>query len=206
LVSHGLSLGMARADQATRDALVAAVLAAERALALAEEPSEAQLERFYASRRQELERPGPLRVQAIAVRVRTQADAPAARMRAERARKRLEAGEALETVRAQLGDPDVLALPDEPLAWDALRERLGPTTAEVLRTLSPGQVSDVLGSGSLLYVVRVLERAPDHSPPLADIREEVLARYRAQALDTALRAKLASLRSSTRIELREPPP
>jgi hypothetical protein len=72
--------------------------------------------------------------------------------------------------------------------------------------LQEGGVTDVLGSGSLLYVAQLVERDPDVTPALADAREEVLARYRAHVVDAALEKRLEALRALAEIDHLEPPP
>lgn len=210
MIGHALALGMARADQATRVALLEAMLAAERAAAAAETPSPEQLERYYQRIRPELVRPGPVRVRMLEIQIASRADEPGARARAEQAVARLREGEPFDRVREELGDPadpnHVALLPDEPLAFDTLAERLGPISAEAVRKLAPGGVTDVLGSGALLRVFQLVERSPDTIPPLEEIADEVLGRYREHVQNAALASKLESLRRAADVRLLEPPP
>jgi hypothetical protein len=206
LLAHGLALDLARADQPARQALLAAVLSAERAAALGESPSEATIERYYQSMRDDLRKPGPMRARVLVVRIESRADETAARERAEAAVTRLRAGEPFEAVRSELGDRDEGVLPDERLSFETLGERLGPLAARAIGALQEGGVTDVLGSGSLLYVAQLVERDPDVTPALADAREEVLARYRAHVVDAALEKRLEALRALAEIDHLEPPP
>ncbi len=206
LIEHGIALGMVRADQPTRDALLSAVFTAERAPGQAQTPTEAELERFYGTIRSQLKRPGSLHVRQLLIRFAGRRDEPAARARAAQAVRRLRAGEPFERVRAELASPNQQDVIDQPLPFDVLSRRLGTIATQAVLRLEPGQVSDVLGSGTLLRVIQLVAKQPAEIPTLEQARAQVLARYREQVADQVFTARLATLRKQARISATDPPP
>jgi parvulin-like peptidyl-prolyl isomerase len=199
LVQRGLELGLARRDAKVRADLTGAVIAAAAAGADEREPTEAEVADFYARERDFFARPGRVRARQIFCRA-GETDDPAALARAREARARLRDGEEFAAVRAAYGDEELAPLPDAPLPPTALREYLGPTALRTVLELPPGAVSEPVRSGSGYHVLQVLERQPDATPPLADIRGEVTAELRRRSGENALRAYLDGLRARAHID------
>jgi parvulin-like peptidyl-prolyl isomerase len=65
-------------------------------------------------------------------------------------------------------------------------------------------VADPVRSGSGYHVLEVIERQGEEVPPLAAVREEVVAEMRRRDGEQALRAYLADLRRRAAIEIRKP--
>lgn len=206
MIEHGEQLGLVRADDATRHAIVAAVLASERAPHAARIPSDAELQAFYESIRGELARPGKLHVRQLLFRVGPQLDLDTARAHAESARARLAAGEAFAGVRAALASTDEPELPDQPLTLDQLRAQIGPVALSAVLELQPGQVSAVLGSSALLRVLLLVDKPASEVPALAEVREQVILRYQHHAAERALEVSLAARRKAAEVRSLEPLP
>ncbi|HMI93291.1 MAG TPA: peptidylprolyl isomerase [Polyangiales bacterium] len=203
MLERGIELGMVHADGPTRRALLSAVVAAERGSAdLA--PTPEALESLYREAAGQLEQPGELRLRQLTFRVLNQETTDATRARAQDAVRRLRAGESFEQVRgATAADTEPDPLPDRPLTSEELRERIGPIALAAARALQPGGVSDVLGTGSLLRVLQLVERGEPELPPLQQIRAQVQRLYQQRAAERALAARIAALREHAEIRVAE---
>jgi peptidylprolyl isomerase len=198
LVQHALALGLARSDRRVRADLVSAVLGSLAVASDGVEPTEGEIQAFYAENRGFFTGPGRLWVRQVFVAVDGYGDA-AARQRADRASQRLRAGEAIERVRAELGSPEVAPLPDTPLPPAKLREYLGPTALLASLDLAPGATSDPVRSAQGYHVLTLVERDPGGAPPLEEILPQVRAELRRRADDRLLRERLDQLRAAADI-------
>lgn len=205
LVQRGLALGLARQDRRVRADLTTTVIESVAGDANEREPSDEEIEAFYAANRDFFTGPGRLRLRQVFVRVTTPTD-PAALARAEDAVRRLRAGESLATVADALGDPPLAALPDTALPPAKLRDYIGPTALRAALELDQGEVSEPVRSGTGYHVLQLVERQPDAVPPLAEIRPEVVAEWRRRAGEQALRTYLDELRASASVVTAEPLP
>jgi parvulin-like peptidyl-prolyl isomerase len=204
LVQRGLELGLARYDRRVRADLVSSVIAAVTSDAEEREPSEAELREFYAEQRDFFTQPGRLRVRQIFFRVpmrATETGERAAVERAAAARERLARGEAFETVRRELGDPEILPVPDAPLPAAKLREYLGPTALRAALDLEVGGASAPVRSGTGVHVIELVDREPDRTPPYAELAPQVRSEWRRRSGERALRAYLDDLRRRADVEL-----
>ena len=203
LVQRGLELGLVWRDGKVRKDLVTAVVDAvvtDRAQA---EPSEADVDAFYAAHRDFFARPGRLRVRQVWCGVTDPAAAADALARATQAAARLRAGEDFATVQAALGDAEVSPVPDGLLPPQKLADYVGPTALRTALGLAAGAVGDPVRSGTGYHVLQMLERQGDEVPPLAGIRAEVAAEVRRRAGEQALRDYVADLRRRAAIETRK---
>jgi parvulin-like peptidyl-prolyl isomerase len=199
LVQRGIELGLPRHDRKVRADLTAAVIASAIAGSDDVQPTQAQLQAFYDENRGFFTRPGRLRLRQVFFRAATGGNDEAVRARAAEASRRLRAGEAFETVHDALGDPEVSPLPDAPLPAEKLIDYLGPTVLKAALALAAGEVSDPVRSGTGYHVLQVIDRQPDVTPALAEIRPQVVAEFRRRAGDQALRAYLDDLRARANI-------
>jgi parvulin-like peptidyl-prolyl isomerase len=201
LVQRGLELGLARRDARVRRDLTAAVIDAAVAGTDGVEPTEKELEAFYARNRDLFVRSGRLRVRQVWCRAERSADDGSAGERARRATERLRAGEAFEAVRDSEGDREPALLPDTLLPVAKLADYLGPTALATALALAPGAVSDPVRSATGFHVLQVIAREPDGVPALGEIHDQVVAEFRRHAGDEALRAYLNELRARAVIDV-----
>jgi parvulin-like peptidyl-prolyl isomerase len=203
LVQRALQLGLARHDRKVRADLVAAVIASIVEEKQDLEPTEAELITFYEANQDFFRQPGRVRVRQIFFRVGEGRQAAAKLASAQKAARRLRAGEAFDRVRAEMGDDELLSLPDTLLPPAKLRDYVGPTALREIMSLEVGKISDPVRSGSGFHVLQVVERQPDSVPPLAEIRDQVVAELRRREGEKALRDYLAGLRETFDVEVRD---
>jgi parvulin-like peptidyl-prolyl isomerase len=205
LVQRGLALDLPRLDRRVRADLTQTVIDGIAAEANAREPGEEELRAFFEAHRDAFAGPGRLRVHQVFIRVTAPSD-PAALARADQAAQRLRRGESIDAVQAALGDPPLAPLPDSALPPSKLRDYLGPTALRTALELDVGEVSDPVRSGTGYHVLQVVERQPDSAPHLEDVRPQVVAEFRRQASEQALRTYLDELRAGADVQVREPLP
>ncbi len=204
LIQRGLELGLARHDRKVRGDLAAAVIAAIVAEHEDVQPSDSELAAFYDQHRDFFTSVGRLAVRQIFCRVATSADDAPALQRAQDAVRRLRTGEPFGTVQAALGDRELSPLPQAPLPAAKLIDYIGPTALQVALGLAAGEVSEPVRSSAGYHVLQVVERQPDSTPPLAEITPQVLAEFRRQAGERALRSYLDELRGRAEIAVSPP--
>ena len=205
LVQRGLTLDLPRLDRRVRADLTQTVIDGIASQANDREPTDEELQAFYDAHRDVFAGPGRLRVRQVFVRVTAPSD-PAALARADQAAQRLRAGESVEAVQAALGDPPLAPLPDALLPPAKLRDYLGPTALRTAVELDAGQVADPVRSGTGYHVLQVVERQSDTAPAFDEIRPQVVAEFRRQAGEQALRRYLDELRGGADVRVREPLP
>ena len=195
LVQRGVEIGLLRSDRAVRAALVASMIDSLVAQAASAEPDESELREFYARDAAYFARPARLELRQIFFRA-----SPDALERAERAWRRLEAGEDFEAVRED-GDPDLSGLPRTPLPEAKLRDYLGPTLAAAAAGLAPGTHSPPLASSAGVHLLELVSAEPGEAPPFEQVRDQVASEFRRRAGERALRDYLDALRSDAEIEI-----
>lgn len=203
LVQKGLDLGLPRRDRRVRSDIVASVVESVVAEAATSEPSDADVEAFFAAHGDLFQRSGRVRVRQVLVRVSSGVDDDAARARATDAATRLRAGDDFDTVARELGDAPIAALPAGKIDPATLREYLGPTVTTTVLELPVAKPSDPIRSAAGYHVVEVLEREPATTPALAEIIDQVRAELRRRNQDEALRDYLDELRSAKSVRLRD---
>lgn len=201
LVQYAMSLGLVRTDRRVRGDLVSAVLGALNASTDGYDPSAAEVEEFYQENRDYFAYPARLQVREVFVAAPRNAPDGDALARAQQAAERLRAGEALDTVRAALGDEAFAPLPDAPLPPAKLREYLGPSALRVAQTLQPGEVSDPVRTPQGYYVLLLVAHAESQAAPLAEVEPQVRAEMKRRLGDRLLRERLDSLRAQADLTL-----
>ncbi len=201
LIQHAIELGLVRSDRRVRADLVSALIQSVVSEATTLEATRAQIEVFYEENLDYFTQPGRVRTRQILVRLGESRSAEEALERAREITRRLRAGEPFVEVKNELGDREVARLPDGLLPPTKLREYLGPTAARTVLALEPGAVSDPVRTAGGLRVLQLLEREPERTPPLREIQTQVLAEFRRQAGDRALRSYLDELRVRAEIQI-----
>lgn len=200
LVQRGIELGLARTDQMLRRQIVTALVASLTAEAEDVTPDEDDLRRFYAEHGDLFARTDRLSFAQIFLRVPSASQDADVRQRAESAAQRLRVGEPSESVNKELGDEPVLRLPSDPLPSEKIQEYLGPTVAQALLTLEPGQVSSPVRSGTGYHVLVLHDRQLGTVPSFETVREHVVSQYRRAVGEKAVAAYVADLKKQARIQ------
>lgn len=203
LVQKGLDLGLARRDRRVRSDIVASVVESVVAEAATSEPSDADVEAFFAAHGDLFQRTGRVRVRQVLVRVSSGVADDVARERAAAAATRLRAGDDFDSVARELGDAAIAPLPAGKIDPATLREYLGPTVATSVLELPVGTPSDPIRSAAGYHVVEVLEREPATTPALAEIVDQVRVELRRRSQDEALRTYVEGLREEHEVRVRE---
>jgi parvulin-like peptidyl-prolyl isomerase len=159
------------------------------------EPSDGEVAAFYAEHADVFRTPGRVRVAQLFFGDGREADA-------EGARRRLDAGDDFDALRAA-ADPEPLPVPETPLPAARLVDYLGSTVARAALALPRGGVAGPLRSGWGYHLVRVEEREDAAVPSLDQIRDEVRAELRRQAGDRRLREYVDGLRAAADVLVRE---
>jgi parvulin-like peptidyl-prolyl isomerase len=201
LIQRALELRLADHDTRIRKDLTVAMIDAIAAPAAELNPPEAELKRFYDANRELFAQSDHVRARQIWCRVPTLADSGAAHARATAAAERLRGGEDFAAVRAALGDNEIAPLPDTLLPPAKLADYIGPTALRAVLGLQLGEVTDPIRSSTGYHVLQLIDTAPGEAPPFASMKPQVLAAYRKQAADAALRAYLDDLRSRAEVEV-----
>jgi hypothetical protein len=201
LLQRGIELELVRRDPRVRGDLVSTVVDGVASEASAREPSPAEVEAFYRANGELFARAGRVRARQIVVKIVPGRSEEDARLRAAAAVARLRAGEDFAVVAHELGDVDVVELPDALLPTAKLVEYLGPTAAREALDLKAGSVSEPIRSGAGYTVLDVLERDSTTVPPLADVEPQVRAELRRKAAEDALRAYLDQLRAKSDVRV-----
>jgi len=200
LIQRALELGLANHDTRIRKDLTVAMVDAIVAPTADLNPSDAELQSFYRENSVLFHPADQARARQIWCRVPTLADAGTAHARAAEAARRLRAGEDFATVRDQLGDSEIAPLPDTLLPPAKLADYLGPTALRALLALNPGAVTDPIRSSTGYHVLQLLDRAAGQAPPFEEMKPQILATYRKQAADEALRSYLRDLRQRADVQ------
>jgi peptidyl-prolyl cis-trans isomerase C len=201
LIQRALELRLADHDSRIRKDLTVAMIDAIAAPAADLAPSDDELRQFYRDNAVLFSQADHARARQIWCRVPTLAEAGPAHARATEAARRLRAGEDFSNVRAALGDTEVAPLPDALLPPAKLADYLGPTALRAILRLEPGEVTDPIRSSTGYHVLQLLERAAGAAPSFDDMKPQVLATYRKQAADQALRDYLEDLRDRADVRM-----
>jgi PPIC-type PPIASE domain/SurA N-terminal domain len=199
LVQRGVELGLVESDRRVRADLTQAMIQSIVVETEDEKPAEDELRRFYEEEAGFFTQPGRVRAAQVFFRVRAPTEDAATAARAAEAHRRLLAGEPIERVRAELGDPEVSPLPDALLPPAKLREYVGPTALRAVMELAPGGIGAPVRSGTGYHVFWLVEREEPRLPAFEEVVERVRAEWVRRAGDRALRGYLDELRESAQV-------
>lgn len=207
LIQRALDLGLVHLDRKVRADLTSSMITSVIADIKDRQADDAELEAFYADNIEYFVRPGRIHARQLFFRVAPQGKethaAGSAEVRAREAFERLEAGEAFESVKSELGDFEISPIPAAMLPAAKLREYTGPTLLRTISELEPGAWSEPVRSGMGWHVAQLVEREAPETLPLAQIRDQVEVDWRRREGDRALRDYLDELRARAAIEIAE---
>lgn len=201
LVQRALDLGLAQVDSRVRRDLTASMLDSIVADTQNLQPSDEELRAYFEDQKDLFGGSEQVRVRQAWFRITTLADAEKSLARANQAAERIRKGEDFEAVKKELGDTEIVPLPDALLPANKLADYLGPTALRAVLDLQPDQLSAPVRSSSGYHLIQLLERAPAPPPPFEQAREQVLEAYKRKAGDDALRAYLDNLRARAEIQI-----
>ena len=202
LLQRGIELGLERREPSARGAILSAVVDSI-TTAESREPTRAELEQTLRENPASFARPGRVTIEAARVPLAFPSSAEAPR-RAAQITERARAGEPLAALAAALAQPIDPPLPPGPLSMDALRDRAGTLVVQAIAKLAPGETSDPVRAMDGYWVLRLVAREPDVSPPLDDVWEPVNQLWQQQQHTAQLESALAKLRGAAQIEIVDP--
>lgn len=191
LLRRALELGLAESDPASRKALVNAMLQFSIADASKLEPSDDELQRFYAER-PKLIAPQPL-LTVKAVSFENTQTAEIAAMKSA-----LDAGKEFDASLAAANAKPML-LPSGPVTPSKVAEYAGATVRDAALSLEKGENAGPLEIGRRAVFVHLVDRSETPPPPLEDVRDVVTEEWRNRATEKAFDDYIASLRSRARV-------
>jgi len=170
---ESLAMGLAQDDPYVRSRLTLKLEVLLDDLSTAAEPAEEELARFLEQQPDRFIEPARLSFRQVYVNPDRHAEAAA------------EAVRLLEALRAgadpgALGDVSLLAGEFEDAGRDRIERDFGNDFAEALAGLEPGRWTGPVASPFGLHLVLLTDYRPARRPPLAEVREAVLAEWRDQ--------------------------
>lgn len=194
LAQHTIATGLVHRDATLASAIRSAVAGAFLQGATEGEPSDAQLEAFYAEQGVLFREPARFAVQRMVFR------GDGALKLAEHAHAQLVAGAEFDSVRAQFANPDLMGLPETLLEADRLAQSLGEVLTDAVIKLPRGAFTEPLSAEGGYVILGVKDNQPPRKPPLATIRGQVAEHYRAHLREQALEKLVSGLRDKAEIE------
>jgi len=197
MVQRGLDIGLPSYDPEVRQALVAGVELELFADVLAQRPTEADLESYYAAHKAKYVRDGAMRLRDLLATSSDGRSAAACLDAARAAARALRAGQPLDAVMQRFALRDSGRLMDSGHVdtgdvFDfAARARLEPAVFAAASQLRDGEVSEPVAASDGWHVVVMVKRVFPAQRPFADVSNEV---WRDLSEDAKRRVRDANLR------------
>ncbi|MBZ0100607.1 MAG: peptidyl-prolyl cis-trans isomerase [Thermoanaerobaculia bacterium] len=153
-------------------------------------PGEAELQAWFEAHREELRRPERVELAQILT---------SDRITAERARREVAAGADFTEVARRLSEDPAADTGGQHGVF--AREDLPTAFADIVFQLPEGGLSEVIAADYGFHVFRVLRRFPAAEPTAAAVRQEAMARLRAERADAALARLVGEARSRYAVEV-----
>ncbi len=190
LVMRARELGLLRSDPAVRKTLASSMV--DRVVAAPDRPpTPEQLRDWFGANRDRFVSPARLRVR----RIRFSGARPDAQARAREAQRRLAAGESFERVASDLGADEIVAIPETLLPVQAAQRYLGPEAVAAVMELEVGEWTAPIAAGRSASIVQLLEHRERTEPEFEEVESAVVAQYRRERGERALREYLDRRRS-----------
>ena len=157
---------------------------------------------WYDAHPEAMTRPQAAHIRQIVVQVApdaTPAARAAARQKVEEILKSLRGGEDFAALAKRHSDGSE-AVRGGDGGWIAAGSSALPAVERAAMTLKPGQTSDILESRRGFHIVQVTERRPAGTVPFDEAKERIVARLKDEERQTKVKAYVATLRASARIE------
>ncbi|MFK7977902.1 MAG: peptidyl-prolyl cis-trans isomerase [Halioglobus sp.] len=191
LVSLGVERGVFFTDATLERALRQSLMSAA-AVAVAE-PSQSDLKAHYAANGSQFRKPAKVLIQRMVFTGAQALDV------AERAHALLVEGAEFESIKAQYGSPDLLALPPVLVDANSLAGFLGEKLTRIVVHLPRGAFTEPLSEAGGYVILRVRDNEPAKKPPLETIRPQVLEHYYQYQQAQTLELQLAALRKAATV-------
>lgn len=205
LVQRALELGLAVIDRRVRGELTSGIIDSIVSETDGNEPTTRDVERHFEENVDFFTRPGRLRARTIFFSSRRDGEDPrgTAEARAAQARTRLLAGESMDLVESELGNPQVSPIPNALLPASKVRDYVGPSVLTGLLPLEAGVWSEPIQAGSGFHLAIALEKESPIVPSLDSIENLVRQDLKRRRGDEALRTYLDDLKARTPIQIDE---
>ena len=178
-------LGLLRSDPAVRKTLASSMV--DKVIAAPDRPpTPEQLRNWFSVNRARFVSPARVRVR----RIRFSGARSDAQVRAREAQRRLAVGESFEQVASELGDDEIVAIPDTLLPVQAAQRYLGPEAVAAVMELEVGEWTAPIAAGRSASIVQLLEHRGRLEPEFEDVEAAVVAQYRRERGERALREYL----------------
>ena len=181
LIQRAESLGIASVDPGIRKALARTVINQTTQEFLDNPISEQQLQNYYLSHQSLFTQ--PLRI----------------KLKAYKFDRLAKASQAFEFDPQLANQPSVL--PSSALPVHMVRRYLGNKLTNIALNLEAGQTSSPISQPDGVYLLTLIDRHPEQTPPFTQVRSQIEAEYKRRGRDTALQLKLATLRRQAVIEI-----
>jgi parvulin-like peptidyl-prolyl isomerase len=165
--------------------------------------SETEVVSFYDENREVLRQPPRVHIREIVLHADNERSPEARREQPDRIRARLLAGEDFAELAYNYSTDRITAARGGDRGY-VTRGSLPPEVEEVVSELPVNQISDVIASADGFHIVEVLERQPGRLPPLAEVREYIVAVLSQEERDVAERAFVEWLKKDAEIEIYPP--
>lgn len=156
-----------------------------------------EISSYYEAHQDDFRRPAQIRLSRISIPLGTEGNARYAE--AERVRKALVSGRAVDEILADW--PDSLGMDGGDMGYFKPGE-LSPMFNEALEGMDAGEVTDILQNSDVLHILRVEESTPGGTAPLEEVRDGIAEQLRSEKMEAELEKWRAELRENAYIEVR----
>lgn len=200
IIERGLDIGLAQSDPSVRKSITNSMIQTVTADAATQEADKETLRDFYQQNQAYFSRPPRLQLQRVIFR---SADHDQALAKATQAHQRLAAGEDFQSIKQQLGSPEVLSIPNSLLPPNKIRQYIGPKLTEAALLMRSGTISEPIKDSSGYTLLFVIANEPAQPQPFDEIESLVANEYRRRAGDQILRDYMQRLRDQADVRVDE---
>jgi parvulin-like peptidyl-prolyl isomerase len=172
--------------------------------------SESEAKAFYEEFKEDADHPDQIRALQIifpiplAAAGDKEAERKAIREKAEAALKEAKAGAKFEDLIAKYMNANSRSLTNDGVMGWVAKDGGNPELEEALFTLSPGQISEVVETPFSFHVLKALEFRPAGRFTFEELKPDILEFLTNEKIDKAVSELVRTLRSSAKIEIKDP--